>query len=346
MARREVNIGVEGNDATGDSIRESFRKVNENFQEIYAIFGAGGSISFTALSDTPDTLLPNTIPLVNDAGSQLQLVELASNSALDETAEDTITFSYSAAGKLVISTAFTKLSDDQKPSLGGPLNVGGYAIANIDISQDAVEEFNSRHNTNLTIDDLVITKGYGDRRYISSGLPIRIAEEPANQDSYILEISRYINGNIEVIGHGYDTGINGTAFKFSSIYDDPTGLTNGNKYYLRYVSADQLSVFTNYEDAIQVDDVQAAIDKTFVSGVIGTDDVHKMTDAGVDTTLEGNFLSDVAMPRESIVRRQGDTMTGNLTLSDHPGDLSGFGIVNGSDDLQAATKFYVDNSGY
>jgi len=74
MARREVNIGVEGNDATGDSIRESFRKVNENFQEIYAIFGAGGSISFTALSDTPDTLLPNTIPLVNDAGSQLQLV--------------------------------------------------------------------------------------------------------------------------------------------------------------------------------------------------------------------------------------------------------------------------------
>ena len=49
MARQEVNIGVEGNDGTGDSIRESFRKVNENFQEIYAVFGQGGTINFTVL---------------------------------------------------------------------------------------------------------------------------------------------------------------------------------------------------------------------------------------------------------------------------------------------------------
>ena len=34
MARQEVNIGVEGNDGTGDSIRESFRKVNENFTDV------------------------------------------------------------------------------------------------------------------------------------------------------------------------------------------------------------------------------------------------------------------------------------------------------------------------
>jgi hypothetical protein len=31
MAKQEIDIGVEGNDGTGDSIRESFRKVNENF---------------------------------------------------------------------------------------------------------------------------------------------------------------------------------------------------------------------------------------------------------------------------------------------------------------------------
>ena len=39
MARQEVDIGIEGNDATGDSIRESFKKVNENFTELYAVFG-------------------------------------------------------------------------------------------------------------------------------------------------------------------------------------------------------------------------------------------------------------------------------------------------------------------
>ena len=47
MARQQVNIGVEGNDGTGDSpLRESFRKVNENFQELYAVFGQGGQIWF------------------------------------------------------------------------------------------------------------------------------------------------------------------------------------------------------------------------------------------------------------------------------------------------------------
>ena len=31
MARQEVNIGTTGNDATGDSIRTGFNKVNQNF---------------------------------------------------------------------------------------------------------------------------------------------------------------------------------------------------------------------------------------------------------------------------------------------------------------------------
>ena len=35
MTRQVVNIGVEGNDGTGDSIREAFNKLNENFQELY-----------------------------------------------------------------------------------------------------------------------------------------------------------------------------------------------------------------------------------------------------------------------------------------------------------------------
>ena len=33
MSKQIVDIGVQGNDGTGDSIRESFRKVNENFNE-------------------------------------------------------------------------------------------------------------------------------------------------------------------------------------------------------------------------------------------------------------------------------------------------------------------------
>lgn len=49
MARLTVNIGVAGNDATGDSVRESFRKVNENFREIYDIFSEGGLNNVTGI---------------------------------------------------------------------------------------------------------------------------------------------------------------------------------------------------------------------------------------------------------------------------------------------------------
>ena len=55
MAKQFINIGIEGNDGTGDSIRDAFNKTNENFTELYAVFGQGGQIGFTSLSDTPDT---------------------------------------------------------------------------------------------------------------------------------------------------------------------------------------------------------------------------------------------------------------------------------------------------
>ena len=78
MAKQGIDIGIEGNDGTGDSIRESFRKVNENFQELYAVFGIGGQISFTDLNDTPSTYEgnENKVPLVKSDGSGMDLLAL------------------------------------------------------------------------------------------------------------------------------------------------------------------------------------------------------------------------------------------------------------------------------
>jgi len=53
MTQQIIDIGIQGNDGTGDSIRESFNKVNSNFNELYAVFGLGGSISFGKLADAP-----------------------------------------------------------------------------------------------------------------------------------------------------------------------------------------------------------------------------------------------------------------------------------------------------
>ena len=346
MARQEVNIGVEGNDGTGDSIRESFRKVNENFSELYAVFGQGGTIRFTSLSDTPNELTPNTIALVNDAGTLVQLAELASNSALDETKNDTITFSFDAPGKLVISTAFTELADDTSPSLGASLYANNKGIAGVSITQQAADDFLTDHGVTVSIDDLVITKGYGDRRYITSGLPIRIADEPAGVSQYTLNINRYQNNNVEVLNHGFDSGINGTAYIFRAEDTDPANATSNTTYYIRYVDDNNFTLHSTEVGAASEDPAVALATKILISGTIAPGDSHTLTDASYDSNLAGNFLSDVALPRKSITRRQGDTMTGALYLHDHPGELAGEGAPNGVEDLQAATKYYVDNTSY
>ncbi len=362
MAKQDINIGVEGNDGTGDSIRESFRKTNENFQELYAVFGVGGQITFTTLSDTPDELTPNTIPLVNDAGTLIQLVTLASNAALGGGAADTITFSYDTAGKLIISSSFTKMSDDLSPTLGGPLDAGGFGIANVGISTIEAERLNTTHDnlSGLTVDDLVITKGYADQRYITSGLPLRVADEPAGQLHYTWQINQYVDDSIEILthynvaqglvagGHGLESGANGTAITFNAEDTDPNNLVSGTTYYLRVVSATRLNLYTEANKQYAVTDVQSDADtfKINPSGTIAADDKHTIVDEALDTTLAGNFLADTGMPRISTLRRQGDTMTGDLFLSDHPGELAGEGTPNGEEDLQAATKYYVDNTAY
>ena len=350
MAKQDVNIGVEGNDGTGDSIRESFRKVNENFQEIYAVFGQGGQIGFTTLGDTPNTIEPGQVVTTNSTGTEIIYSTIGSDSDLNPAASDSIEVDViSIPGKIILSTTFSAIVDDNvNPSLGGHLNASNFAIAGVQISSSAATALNSQpgRTTNYTIDDLVITKGYADRRYITSGLPVRVAAEPASSAQYQLTITNYIDGNLFISGHGYDSGANGTAFVFNAEDTDPTNLTSGETYYIRYVNGDQLALYATAEEAATENSTEAAVNKISVSGTIAVTDVHTITDGGYDPALAGNFLSDVAMPRDSIVRRQGDTMTGTLYLHDHPGDLAGDGAPNGIEDLQAATKYYVDNTAY
>ena len=345
MARKEINIGVEGNDGTGDSIRESFRKTNENFNELYAIFGAGGTIRFTTLSDTPDGYEPNTVLFVDSNADGIKFRALASNSAADPTADDSILISYDTPNKIVLSTSFRALSQDLSPQLGGPLDGRNKAIARIAISQEAVDEFNAEQpNPQITIDDLVITKGYADNRYIAGALPIRIPDEPANASDYTLVIESYSNGNIVVTGHGFDNTINGTPYKFRAEDTDPSGIVTDTTYYLRYATANQLSVHATRADATVLSQSDANTNKIFITGTIGVDDEHIFVDAAYDSNLQGFYLANQAIPRKSVVRRQGDKMTGPLILHDSPGELAG--LASSDEDLQAATKFYVDNTSY
>ena len=338
MARQNVDIGIEGNDGTGDSIRESFRKVNENFQELYAVFGIGGQISFTDLNDTPDTYEgnENKVPLVKSDGSGLNLLELASDNSLDGTV-DTIGFDFSVDGKLIIKQLVSKVSNDPEPQLGGPLNASTQPIANVTVNQAAIDTFNSVYGTDLSIGSLVIDKNYADRNYQAkdvAGGGIRLGDEPTTVSQYTLTATGTLQGNLIINGHGLTDAYNGAAYEFNSTGDDPFGVVSGGTYYIRIADQNHISLYETAEDVLN------ETGRILLSGGTGT---FTIKDAAYDENLTGNWLNNVALPRKSIVRRQGDTMEGILHLSDHPGEVSGKGTPNGYDDLQAATKLYVDN---
>lgn len=389
MAKQTIDIGVQGNDGTGDSIRESFRKVNENFGELYAIFGSGGTISFQDLDNVPDSLGSNKIITSSDSGQNVLARTLTAGAGISVDVSD--------PGAITISATGGSLSTDFSPDLSGPLNgAGTFPIGKIaEPSPTSVALFNAVHGpsgTTVTIDDLAITKGYADRRYIQqtggsgSAGQIRLRSEPDSANEYTKTIDSFVDGNINITGHGFDSGADGISYTYNSTGSNATNLaetvnagsfvvgrtyvintvgstdfvalgadsnTPGERftasgvgsgsgtakpiYFLKFVNANQLSVHPTFNDA------KNGTNRISVSGGTG---VQTITDSFYDPNLAGFWVSNEALPRTSVVRRQGDTMTGLLNLSDHPGALAGAGTPNGADDLQAATKYYVDNSSY
>ena len=389
MAFQEVNIGVEGNDGTGDSIRQSFRKVNENFNELYAVFNLGGRITFKDLDDTASVYQPNSVFLVNSSGLFIDNAVLDTTYVTDENGNQrgSINFQYEDGyvttetnpetgadeqvynpGKIIISAGFTRVADDTTPKLGGPLSGQNFVVAGVRVpltndDQDLIA-LNGVNDKNYTVDNAVITKGYADQRYITTDIPISIADEPDGVLHYTWRIYDYISTpgatqsalyilshylpdqRESVTGHGLTASSNGLEVKFSGRLHTPQALVGIENLYIRVVDPYHLWLFTDKDFAKSQDPDEAEANKIDLTQASvefnGESDTHTITLATLDLTLEGYFLSDQAVPRKSLVLRNGDTMTGKLFLSDHPGDLAGSGTPNGAEDLQAATKLYVD----
>lgn len=47
MAKQTINIGSAANDGTGDSLRDGADKINDNFNEVYALFGNGSTLAIS-----------------------------------------------------------------------------------------------------------------------------------------------------------------------------------------------------------------------------------------------------------------------------------------------------------
>jgi hypothetical protein len=343
MAKQDIYLGVEGNDGTGDSIREAFRKSNENFTELYAVFGQGGTISFTALNDTPTGITPGGVLIGNTTGTEILAKTLSAGTgiSIDNTSSSNITITNTGAN----------INADTSPIFGGPVSGNEvYAIGKIATSPQAIAEFNTTHGSAITINDIVTDKKFQDQYYapnvtFEETKSVFARTEPVNASEYTRTIAEYRSGNLVITDHGYDWSINGTKWKYSTTGSAPNGLTNNTDYYVRWVNEDQLSLHATKAEAQNNDNVTrvniniALGTQTSVTGL----DVIK--DTAYDDSYYGFYKTNEALPRSSAVRRQGDDMTGALYLHDHPGDLSGIDTGDVKD-KQAATKLYVDNNSY
>ena len=342
MARQDIDIGVQGNDGTGDSIREAFRKVNENFRDLYAVIGDGDLIKSTNLDDFPSSYSGNQIFVVNDPGDAVLAKTIVGANG--------ITIDNSSEEEIIISAGGAKLSGDTNPALGAPLNANNLPIGRVgEPSPTNVTLFNAVHGTNITVDDLAITKGYADRRYLQStggsgAGTLRIRTEPVNPSEYTKTIEGYQNGNIKITGHGYDSGSDGIAFKYYSTGTVASPLVAGTTYYLKYVNSVELSIHPTFEDAKNTPGTNRI--GVLTGAGSGT---QTLVDAFFDPSIPGNFLTNEALPRVSTVRRNGDFMTGPLYLADHPSPLNTNPIPEipgANEEFLAALNYYVDNNSF
>jgi len=176
MARKIIDTGVVGNDGTGDSIRDSFRKVNDNFRELYSSLGLGERLTFFGLDDvkrdenfkwTEETIVgqndPDTgnTPLVTlnnfESGVTLKKLVEGEGIALDFTTNP---------NEIVISSEFAQVVGDTSPQLGGDLNVrsGGitHKIRGM-FAQDGVTPVLP------TLEDEAVNKAYADTKVSKAG---------------------------------------------------------------------------------------------------------------------------------------------------------------------------------
>lgn len=236
MVKKVINVGVEGNDATGDSIRDSFVKTNENFTELYAAFGQGGGISFTALEDTPEELTPNTVFIVNDAGTQLVAKTL--------TAGDGVNIDLTNPTQIIIENTGSSLSSDATPILAYTLDASGFGIGNLG-NPDPVEAA----ALGFSIDTFAINKGYADTRYLNTAGDTATGPISVPAGATGTQVPR----KQEVVGRagGVDNQLTGALLLYADPDENSNPLTAATKNYVdtsSFSSQINLYVSTNGSD--------------------------------------------------------------------------------------------------
>jgi hypothetical protein len=330
MAKQVIDIGVQGNDGTGDSIRESFRKVNENFNEVYAIFGADGIIGFGNLADAPGSKAFG-ISGGNGDNTHVTLNFTNPNAGLG------IPFN---VGQRIVVSGVTPAG------YNGTFTVTGSTITSVTYANTTTNPITIKGKISEPVynsNQVIMASTTGDRltaRTITGGTGITIDDN----DNSNITINATAAGIIGDLFPQLGRPLNAAHLPIGRMVAPSQAAVDAfNNYWQVSTTLAELPVTVGYADSYYI--------KKTDNGVLAAPLIPRnqpvlpeTTAAGYDPTLTSNYLSNEVMQRKDVVYRGGDRMTGELYLNDHPAPLAGQGTPNGSSDLQAATKFYVDNN--
>jgi hypothetical protein len=154
MARKVIDVGAVGNDGTGDSIRDSFSKVNDNFRELYSSLGLGEKLTFIGLDDTPSTFLGQeaAVLAVNPTTDGIQFKQITGGIGV-------LVDTSSNSNQIIVSTQFSEISGDPSPQLGGNLS-----------AQSGSNQYRIQDLVDPITDDEAARKGYVDTKLSRAGV--------------------------------------------------------------------------------------------------------------------------------------------------------------------------------
>jgi hypothetical protein len=205
MARKPIDIGAIGNDGTGDSIRDAFRKVNDNFRELYSSLGLGEKLRFTGLDDTPS----------NYFDQENAILSVGLDPTYTETDGTGIVFKklvpgvgvvidFDTPNEIKFSTEFSEIRNDRSPKLGGDLlarsggeqfrifeltpydfntQAGGPIFPTEAVSKDYADSKISRHGVNaINPATGLVTQSFGTM----TG-PLILSRDPVPEDDLLFD---------------------------------------------------------------------------------------------------------------------------------------------------------------
>jgi hypothetical protein len=196
MARKIIDIGVVGNDGTGDSIRDSFRKVNDNFRELYSSLGLGEKLTFKNLDDTPSSYLgqENAIVAVNNTETGVIFKQLVPGSGIQLDFTTNI-------NEIRVSSEFSEVVGDPSPQLGGDLSArsGGLQWRILDLGTNSIpitplyehEAINKRYaDTKIAragVDAIDPRTGLTNSSFGTMSGPLILSRDPEPEDDDIYD---------------------------------------------------------------------------------------------------------------------------------------------------------------